>query len=323
MFRSLFNAQKIQLTKQCRADADYANASCDYHDTNNFDLVRNYFGQVRKIKIDKEWRPSEEDTSIHVNITRTNNMRKLINHYWMEANKPETFVPLSGGKEFKYIYVGLPIIAKETRKKLDYYNNEMFIVDQITDSQVRLTDRSLGPKKKNKSITVPLSHIATDFNPGYAITTYGAEGLTINHPHAIWEFSIMSNKTRYTAMTRTTDAKLLTINWGRCKVAYEDLFGTETELKKARIYKLSDDIKTYIGSTTQSLEQRFEEHLHSSKTGQTKLYKYMREHKLYIELVEEFYYSTYEDILQRERSYIETYDTVKNGLNMRDAIISC
>lgn len=77
-----------------------------------------------------------------------------------------------------------------------------------------------------------------------------------------------------------------------------------TGVSTARIYKLTDGIKANIGSTTQSLEERHQEHVNASRAGQTKSYKYMREHKVHIELVEEFNYMNPEEILHREKNYI-------------------
>lgn len=86
----------------------------------------------------------------------------------------------------------------------------------------------------------------------------------------------------------------------------------------AYIYKISNDInhKVYIGKTQYSLEKRFKEHCKDAfKRGEEKrplynaMQKYGVEH-FFIELIEETEYPE-----EREKYWIEQYDSYKNGYN--------
>jgi len=91
-------------------------------------------------------------------------------------------------------------------------------------------------------------------------------------------------------------------------------------MKKARIYKISntktDDI--YIGSTIQKLKVRFKAHRSNANLNKNgKLYNCMRENGIEcfnIELLEEFDYTTRQDVGIKEKHY---YEKLKPTLNMK------
>jgi len=89
-------------------------------------------------------------------------------------------------------------------------------------------------------------------------------------------------------------------------------------MKTARIYKVTN-IKTvdiYVGSTTQTLKERFKAHKSNAKLEKTgKLYDCIRENGIEnftIELLEEFHILSKEDIGLKEKEY---YTTLRPSLN--------
>ena len=90
------------------------------------------------------------------------------------------------------------------------------------------------------------------------------------------------------------------------------------QMKTARIYKVTN-IKTvdiYVGSTTQTLKERFKAHKSNAKLEKTgKLYDCIRENGIEnftIELLEEFHILSKEDIGLKEKEY---YTTLRPSLN--------
>ena len=366
MFIDLFNRNKITLTKQCRANPDYANACAKYHDVfevlsktteaaadRAYQLIKRHVNAWKRSSFESflnqfvEWKTidgkrqrvrntkkladaaySNADTKCDINIVKTNALRQLINFYWMKANAPADATQITKeDNEHMLLYNGLPVVANETNTLKTpfegrFSNNEMYVVDFFDEKIVTLSARILNKNQKvSENLTMPMDIFTKFFSAAYAVTTYKIEGATIDKPHAIWEFNRMHHKTRYTALTRTTDPKLVTIydmDWLPILLSDEVAEGTI-----ARIYKITCTMSElpatqkniYIGSTQQSIEARFEEHKKSK--GKTKLYKAMKNADSVIELVEEFTATSKRHILERERYYIEIFDAVNNGLNMK------
>lgn len=91
-------------------------------------------------------------------------------------------------------------------------------------------------------------------------------------------------------------------------------------MRKGYIYIIKNycNEKVYIGQTTQSIQERFNQHMKPSTTkkrGTYKIYnainKYGKEN-FYIELLEE---TTEDKLDEREMFYIDKFDSYKNGYN--------
>lgn len=92
------------------------------------------------------------------------------------------------------------------------------------------------------------------------------------------------------------------------------------ERRKGFVYIIRNTVndKVYIGQTTQSIEERFKQHLKPSTTktkGSYKIYNDMRKYgkeNFYIELLE---IVDIDKLNERECYFIEYYDSYKNGYN--------
>jgi len=209
MFCDLVDGNMIQLKKQCRADADYANSCIAYHDS----------GDVKDLQLEVL---TEKRELPELNIVWTNKMRKAINKELMGKHRTQdaVFLPYKEQKTFDedtedqgqdmLLYVGLPVVARKTIKKGGYHNSEMFVVKGTDGGVVVLETRKLNDYQKIKTLQITLDEFHRNFLPSYAVTTYKIEGATISIPHAIHEFSKMDSKKKYTAMTRTTDKQKIT-----------------------------------------------------------------------------------------------------------------
>lgn len=355
MFMTLMNMNMIELTKQCRADKEFANACIKYHDEMEKEIgcrtgvgLYSYLRKNPFIRKDiltpfvKEWTTSncpntlvEYLTSSDINIVKTNELRIFINHQKMLEHKEDNSVEITPSKkntdgQKMWLYKGLPIISNMTVKGLGILHNELYVVDNFDDTTITLRYQMLNfgvkylTNRLNKTFIINYDQLRDYFSPGYSFTTYKTEGQTISYPHTIWEFNRMPPKTRYTAITRTTDCKLITIiNMNKMKESAFDILAKDVLYKdcKAFIYQITDGMKIYIGSTT-DLARRWKEHQESATNGTSKLYKYMQ--KIGIEHFEmkclkEFNYVNQSHIYKNENSFIEEFDTIKNGLNEKIA----
>ena len=106
-----------------------------------------------------------------------------------------------------WIYKGLPIIAKKNDKdKYDILNNEIFMVKYVDTKtkKVHITD------DENEKI-IPLNVFNKYFYPAYCVTVHKMQGSTVNEPLSIFEWSRMSEKMKYTAVTRVTKKEYLNV----------------------------------------------------------------------------------------------------------------
>ena len=103
------------------------------------------------------------------------------------------------------IFNGMPIIASKTHNQGDIcVNNEEFIITKIDDKELEaVSQRPDG----SHSITIPTKDFYAYFLVAYCITTHKAQGSTIKDKITIWDWDIMDEKLRYTALTRATKNK--------------------------------------------------------------------------------------------------------------------
>lgn len=83
------------------------------------------------------------------------------------------------------------------------------------------------------------------------------------------------------------------------------------------IYKITNDInnKSYIGLTTTTVEQRWSKHIRNYQTVDYALYKAMRKYGIDHFLIQMVERCDNECLNERERYYIDLYDTYNNGYN--------
>ena len=96
------------------------------------------------------------------------------------------------------VFPSLPIISKRNDKKLDVVNNEQFTVEDITE------DETIIIKNEEREIEITNEQFQKTFYPAYCITIHSAQGATFNFPYTIHEWSRLSTKLKYVALTRAT-----------------------------------------------------------------------------------------------------------------------
>lgn len=111
--------------------------------------------------------------------------------------------------------------------------------------------------------------------------------------------------------------------------ALEDLNMGDLDYSNGKIYEIENKItkEKYIGSTINSIEDRFRNHtskINIDSEKNRKLYAAMNEHgfqNFVIKLVEEYPCNNKKELRFREAHYIMLFDTIENGYNMNLPIV--
>ena len=185
-------------------------------------------------------------------ICRTNRVRKSFNEEKMNDHKAQIQIVISDtldNLDFKIkdehkaqlqdmkIYTGLPlqciIKPQEVSKKLKYpFIKRQFFTVRAVDI---VNDIIFITNENNDEFKITAEHLAILLIPAYACTIHSIQGKTLNKPYTILEWNNMTNKQIYTALTRTTNYKNISLS--------NKLFGCSAYVLQ-HIYKLQDS-KTY------------------------------------------------------------------------------
>ncbi len=325
MFKILMNYNMIELRKMCRSDVEYGKACIEYHDKKNINIIKPFINSI-------DWIDDIKTIKDDINITKTNELRIYINHIKMlEYKNKNSKIIECDNDQIIYLYKGLYLVSKITDRKINIFNNELYYVYSLSENEITLKYRLLNSNpeyvnKRREEFKITYDYLKKYFSPAYAFTTYKIEGQTIDKPYTIWEWNRLHIKSKYTALTRAVNSKQITIyNMNKSKKSLYDIIAEAPEYKNytARIYKITDGVYTYYGSTKRSIHQRYEEHKEASINGTSKFYRYIQQigiDKFKIELVDEFNYIHQKHIYDKENSYIEYYDTINKGLNEKNPV---
>lgn len=210
---------KRQLTPvNDRADFDYENSralyeicqgnrleltKCRRSDKKLFDVSLN----VNTVDIN-EFKHEENPLS----ICFTNAKRIERNFYWMKyisLKRKQKYLTIKklaydpNSQEMR-VFKSLPIIARVNNKAYDIANSETFVVKEVRDEEIVITDDE-GEK------IIKLEDFSKLFYPGYCMTTHKAQGTTIDKPFTIYEWNRFDTRLRYTAITRASKFENISI----------------------------------------------------------------------------------------------------------------
>jgi hypothetical protein len=151
----------------------------------------------------------------YLNIAYRHKTRKMVNEECMnrfiKENKSQTITipvnPINQNTQEIKLAVGMPVICYKTDKKLDVMNSEKFIVKEIKEKEIIITND--GNDKE-----VPIKFFNRNFYLGFCITIYASQGETYSEPYTIydWNFKYMCNKAKYVALSRATSKNVVQIN---------------------------------------------------------------------------------------------------------------
>jgi len=107
----------------------------------------------------------------------TKRMRNILNN--REIEKAKTYYTLPKNENLPKIYNNMPLKSCVTKKDGTYLNNQRWKIKSYNSVNAILTN-------DEKTITVDLNDLMTDFKPGYAMTIHSSQGLTISEPYTVW-----------------------------------------------------------------------------------------------------------------------------------------
>jgi len=146
------------------------------------------------------------------NICYKNETRKYINKKWNNKLKPELGSYLELKEDPKddytqdmYIYIELPVIARKTIDKGEVcVNNETFEVINYDNESIYLgtTRPNDDGEPEPHLIDININDFIGMFSMNYCSTTHKSQGETIDEDFTIYEWEIMSEKCKYTALSR-------------------------------------------------------------------------------------------------------------------------
>jgi len=186
---------------------------CNYN-KNVLDVRKRYDEQLYNIlkNVDDIKIGYVKEPSTQRNICFFNRTRIIINKYWNDKLKKEgdLFISENDNDEQTqdmYIYEGLPIIAKKTKRDGDnllFANSETFNVGNIDDEYISVyCERPDENGEKEMYIyDCPKEEFKDYFLMNYCSTTHKSQGETITENYTIYDWKHMTTKIKYTALSR-------------------------------------------------------------------------------------------------------------------------
>jgi hypothetical protein len=148
----------------------------------------------------------------HRNICYFNSTRIKINKYWNDKLKKEgdLFIPENTYDEYTqdmYLYAGMPIIAKQTKRdgeELLFANSETFVIGDIDDKYISVYNERPNENdvKEMYVYACPIEEFRDYFLMNYCSTTHKSQGETITENYTIYDWKYMCKKIKYTALSR-------------------------------------------------------------------------------------------------------------------------
>ena len=154
-------------------------------------------------------------------ICFTNTMRKKVNAIMMNqfaslAKHKKTNVlelkalEYSENSQDVKLTAGTPFIARVNREKMNLFNNQMWIIKQIS-----LKKETITIQEEDGEMTMDIANDTVQklFNPGWCITCHRSQGSTYDHPYTVHEFDRMDDRLKYVALSRATAVEHIRVWW--------------------------------------------------------------------------------------------------------------
>ena len=198
----------------------------------------------------------------------------------------------------------------EYSSEYEFLNGHRFKIKEVNTKNITLTD------VKGLDLKMDFAKFNSLFTLCYAISCHSSQGLTIDQDFTIYEADIYAHdnfrKWLYTAMSRTTKSKYVHFAKPMKELGLISFF----------IYKIvhNKTQKIYIGSTRRSLSKRIKEHFSKDTTSAIAidLERYGLD-AFTATMIDSGIASTNDEIVQREQKYIDLYNSVKRGYNLKAA----
>ena len=187
------------------------------------------------------------------NICYYNNTRIAVNKMWNDRMKKEgdLFIPEDPNDEYTqdmYVYEGLPVIAKKSKRDGDeilFANSESFVVGNIDKDFISIYNERPNEQgvKESYIYDCPIDEFRQYFLMNYCSTTHKNQGETITENYTIYDWKVMSEKIKYTALSRARCCEQ--VSFGYIKYVPVNKTFEENIKKKLLGHKEYDNKKKY------------------------------------------------------------------------------
>ena len=207
------------------------------------------------------------------------------------------------------VCIGMPVIATQNMKKRDMFNMMEFKIKQAIEMEEGNTLNFIIGEER-----FDLNEFRESFLPNFCNTVYKYQGGKIDEHYNIWDTHKMDIKEMYTSLSRTTKLECIHLdNKQICKQYRERpqdhmiILNSylNADYQNGKIYHVTFELndKHYIGSTTQILDDRLNEHKLNPKSA---IYKYRNDNPI-IELICNCPCKDKKTLEKIENSYINEY----------------
>ena len=243
-------------------------------------------------------------TECDLSLCHTNDAVNALNKRWNEHyGKGHTRkITVPGYDNTKFIlHDGLKLMAYKTHLTHKFTNSQEFVVLSWTDNTIILKNT------KGQTVEIEMKY-TTSFKPRFAMTIHKCQGSTFTQNYSIYEYEDMKHDMLYVALTRTmnkSQVNFCNINNYRHHTGY--------------IYSYEFKGLFYIGST-KDLKKRKHEHKEGKKAGNTKFKKAIMTFgfdNFKYKVLDKIDYSNISELWELEDKYIDKYDSINNGFNIR------
>ena len=170
----------------------------------------------------------------------------------------------------------MPVIATHNMKKRDMFNMMEFKIKTINENK----EGNLEFEIDNE--TFSLNEFRESFLLNFCNTVYKYQGGKIDEHYNIFDTHKMDVKEMYTSLSRTTKLEYIHLNRKKLCSRYREREQDNmiilnsyfnADYQNGKIYEVTFELndKFYVGSTTQLLEDRLNEHQNDKKSA---VYKY-------------------------------------------------
>lgn len=170
----------------------------------------------------------------------------------------------------------MPVIATQNMKKRDMFNMMEFKIKTINENK----EGNLEFEIDNE--TFSLNEFRESFLLNFCNTVYKYQGGKIDEHYNIFDTHKMDVKEMYTSLSRTTKLEYIHLNRKKLCSRYREREQDNmiilnsyfnADYQNGKIYEVTFELndKFYVGSTTQLLEDRLNEHQNDKKSA---VYKY-------------------------------------------------
>ena len=192
-------------------------------------------------------------------------------------------------------------MAYKTHLTHKFTNSQELVVSSWTDNTIILKDT------KGQTVEIEMKYTAS-FKPRFAMTVHECQGSTFIQNYSIYEYEDMKHDMLYVALTRARNkaqVNFCNINTYKPHTGY--------------IYSYELRGLFYIGST-KDLKKRKQEHKEGKKAGNTKFKKAITAFgfdNFKYSVLDKINYSNTSELWELEDKYIDKYNSINNGFNIR------